>query len=88
MFHLTSAVNKICLSVRKTASKLCPSILWIYEINNVSLQTETVVAETTVVILDKHMKFFDRKEEIATLRKIILLKDTSEKRRLRARSTR
>ena len=29
-----------------------------------------MVAETAVVILDKHMKFFDRKEEIATLRKI------------------
>ena len=38
------------------------------EINNVSLQMETVVAETAVVILGKHMKFFDRKEEIATLR--------------------
>lgn len=29
---------------------------------------EIVVAETAVVILGKHMKFFDRKEEIATLR--------------------
>lgn len=29
-----------------------------------------MVAETAVAILDKHMKFFDRKEEIATLRKI------------------
>ena len=34
------------------------------------MRIETVVAETAVVILDKHMKFFDRKEEIATLRKI------------------
>ena len=29
---------------------------------------EIVGAETAVVILGKHMKFFDRKEEIATLR--------------------
>lgn len=34
------------------------------------MRIETVVAETAVVILGKHMKFFDRKEEIATLRKI------------------
>lgn len=42
----------------------------IYQINDVSLQIETTVVETAVVIQIKFMRFFDRKEEIATLRKI------------------
>lgn len=42
----------------------------IYQINDVSLQIETTVVETAVVIQIKLMRFFDRKEEIATLRKI------------------